>query len=507
MVESVQENSDQIARKAFRSAVGAVTAEEMSNELTSVMSGNKVTTLNDYLDSHTNGDLEHGVESCGKRLLLLSGNSEPEIGEKTKKYHKYLETHPQHLESMLYTLAWRRERLKLCSYCIVDGQDIGEAATPVSSKSINQIAFVFTGHGTEWVGMGREMIKGNEHFAASIQHMDDVLRAIEHPPAWNLKDLLLSNKADKDLFLSTDISQPAATAIQIAYVDTLAAWGLTPAAIIGHSSGEFAAAYAAGALNSQEAIIASYYRGYACAQNKLSGGMVAVRMSREEIEPYLQPGVVLACDNSNASVTISGDLIGLEKIIEQIKQQRQILVRQLPVPMAYHSSHMSTVAELYRSLIAHHLSPKAPNVPWYSAVYGRQVRGAKIAGPQYFIHNMERPALFRTAALQLIEDLGENIVHLEIGPHSALSGPLRQIYQESGLTPPYVAVAERGKDAVSFLRHQGIYRVVHILISYLNGFQEDTFLHSIGKLWSLGLKPAIPKSTSAFTLLDLPTYP
>ena len=62
---------------------------------------------------------------------------------------------------------------------------------------------------------------------------------------------------------------------------------------------------------------------------------------------------------------------------------------------------------------------------------------------------MERPALFRTAALQLLKDLGEDMVHLEIGPHSALAGPLRQIYQESGLTPPYVAVAERGKDAVS----------------------------------------------------------
>jgi acyl transferase domain-containing protein len=179
--------------------------------------------------------------------------------------------------------------------------------------------------------------------------------------------------------------------------------------------------------------------------------MAAIGMGSEDVGPYLQPGVVLACDNSNASVTLSGDLEGLQSTLAKIRESRQdVFVRQLRVPMAYHSSHMSTVADLYHSLIAHHLSPQAPKISWYSTVYGRKITEAKIAGPQYFIHNMERPALFRTAALQLLADLGEGMVHLEIGPHAALAGPLRQIYQESGLTPPYVAVAERGKDAVSF---------------------------------------------------------
>jgi acyl transferase domain-containing protein len=399
---------------------------------------------------HLQAQLEDGVQSHGKRLLLLSGNSEPSLVRMAEEYRKYLVRCPQNLEAMVYTLAWRRERLKLGSYCIAEGSHVSEAASPVSSKNMHQVVFVFTGQGAQWVGMGREMIEENEHFAASIQRMDSVLRSVEHPPPWSLKDLLMSDKADNDLFNSTEISQPVSTAIQIAYVDTLAAWGITPAAIIGHSSGEVVSAYAAGALTSREAIITSYYRGYACAHNKLLGGMAAIGMSREDVEPYLQPGVVLACDNSNASVTLSGDLTGLQSTMANIKEHRpDIFVRQLRVPMAYHSSHMSTVADLYHSLIAHHLSPQAPKIPWYSTVYGRKITEAKIAGPQYFIHNMERPALFRTAALQLLRDLGEDMVHLEIGPHSALAGPLRQIYQESGLTPPYVSVAERGKDAVS----------------------------------------------------------
>jgi acyl transferase domain-containing protein len=391
------------------------------------------------------------TESRKKRLLLLSGNSEPSIARMTDDYRKYLDKHPQNLDSIVYTLASRRERLKLGSYCIFNGSHISEAATPVGNANLHRVVFVFTGQGAQWVGMGREMIEENEHFAASIQRMDSVLQSVEHPPAWSLRDLLMSDKANKYLFSTTEISQPVSTAIQIAYVDTLAAWGITPTAIIGHSSGEVASAYASGALTSREAIITSYYRGYACAHNKLPGVMAAVGMGSENVEPYLQPGVVLACDNSNASVTLSGDLEGLQSTLTKIRESRpDVFVRQLRVPMAYHSSHMSTVADLYHSLIAHHLSPQAPKIPWYSTVYGRRITEAKIAGPRYFIHNMERPALFRTAALQLLEDLGDDMIHLEIGPHAALAGPLRQIYQESGLTPSYVAVAERGKDAVSF---------------------------------------------------------
>jgi acyl transferase domain-containing protein len=399
---------------------------------------------------HAPAELKYDKQSRRKRLLLLSGNSEPSIARMAEDYRKYLDRQPQNLEALVYTLAWRRERLKLGSYCIVNGPQVSEAITPVSSTKMQQVVFVFTGQGAQWVGMGRETVEENEHFAASIQSMDDVLRSVEHPPSWSLRGLLMSDRAEKDLFSSTEISQPVSTAIQIAYVDTLAAWGVTPAAIIGHSSGEVVSAYAAGALTSREPIIVSYYRGVACAQNKIPGGMAAVGLGREDVEPYLQPGVVLACDNSNASVTLSGDLTGLQSTMANIKQHQQdVFVRQLRVPMAYHSPHMSTVAELYHSLIAHHVSPQALRIPWYSSVYGRKITEAKIAGPLYFIHNMERPALFRTAALQLLKDLGGDMIHLEIGPHSALAGPLRQIYQESGLTPPYLAVAERGKDAVS----------------------------------------------------------
>lgn len=316
-----------------------------------------------------------------KSLLLLSGNSIPAITELAAKYGQYLEKNPAYLEAMIYTLASRRERLKLGSYCIADGLIVGEPAAPSETQGARQVAFVFTGQGAQWVGMGREMMLENAKFAASIWHMDEVLKSLEHPPEWTLEEMLLADEADKNLLNPTNRSQPICTAVQVAYVDALAAWDIRPSAVVGHSSGEIAAAYAAGVLTRREAIIAAYYRGYACARCKIPGTMAAVGMGRDKVEQHLKSGVVLACENSNASVTISGDLKAVEETMDSLKQAHpDLFVRQLRVPIAYHSHHTATIANLYKSLVEPHLAPKPPRVPFYSTVYGRQVLESKALG-------------------------------------------------------------------------------------------------------------------------------
>ncbi|KAL4906190.1 hypothetical protein BDW74DRAFT_139610 [Aspergillus multicolor] len=418
-----------------------------------------------------------------KSLLLLSGNSAPAITELASKYGEYLEKNPANLEAMVYTLATRRERLKLGSYVIADGVTIGEPITPAESKDIRQVAFIFTGQGAQWVGMGREMLKENAEFAASIEEMDKVLRSIEHPPSWSLEGLLTADPSEKDLFSATDISQPICAAIQVAYVDALAAWNIKPAAVVGHSSGEVASAYAAGVLSRKEAIIAAYYRGYACARCEIPGAMAAVGLGRDDVEKHLKPGVVLACENSNASATISGDLAAVEETMKSLKQaDPNVFVRRLRVPVAYHSHHIKTIGGLYKSLVAPYLSPKTPTLPFYSTVYGRQVRESKALGAEYWQLNIENPVLFRTAVSQMLSDM-KDTAHLEIGPHSALAGPLRQIYKETGSTQtPYASLAERGQDAAR------------------------VFLSAIGTLFTFGITPTPPASEHAYTLPDLPTY-
>lgn len=121
--------------------------------------------------------------------------------------------------------------------------------------------------------------------------------------------------------------------------------GLRLAAVVGHSSGEIAAAYAAGGLSLKQAIIISYYRGYVTAKQTLNGTMAAIGLGAIDVAPYLETiqGVVVACENSPSSTTISGDSKQVDKVIAAIKEATpEILARKLKVDMAYHSRKSST---------------------------------------------------------------------------------------------------------------------------------------------------------------------
>ena len=155
---------------------------------------------------------------------------------------------------------------------------------------------------------------------------------------------VLAESEDKAVIGKAEFSQPICTALQVALVDLLAAWDVKPSAVVGHSSGEIAAAYAAGALTKKEAIIAAFYRGYVCTQSRVAGGMAAIGLGRDEVVPYLAPGVRVACENSGSSVTLSGDLDRLEGVMAAIKKDfPDTLVRRLQVEMAYHSRRQSAL--------------------------------------------------------------------------------------------------------------------------------------------------------------------
>ena len=118
--------------------------------------------------------------------------------------------------------------------------------------------------------------------------------------------------------------------------------GIVPTDVVGHSSGEIAAAYANGSISFAEAIVSAYYRGYVTKDQSLDGGMAVVSLSVDQVSKYLVKGVVVACDNSPNSVTLSGDLAPLQGVLETIKEENtNVLARQLQVEMAYHSREFS----------------------------------------------------------------------------------------------------------------------------------------------------------------------
>lgn len=135
-----------------------------------------------------------------------------------------------------------------------------------------------------------------------------------------------------------EYSQPLCTALQVAIVNFLRSCGVSPVAVVGHSSGEIAAAYASGAITSTEAIVSSYCRGLATRLQTRKGSMAAVGMGVEAITPYLVDGVLVACENSPKNVTISGNADVVDKVLEAIKDaQPSVFTRRLQVNIAYHS--------------------------------------------------------------------------------------------------------------------------------------------------------------------------
>lgn len=267
-----------------------------------------------------------------------------------------------------------------------------------------------------------------------------------------------------------EFSQPLCTALQIALVNLLGTWNVHPAAVVGHSSGEIGAAYASKAITAEAAIIIAYYRGMVTKIKTRAGAMAAIGLGREDVAKFLIDGVVVACENSPKSVTLSGDKDQLDLVLENIKQALpDVFCRLLKVEMAYHSrkyllptsshnletevraDHMKEFGSRYQALMVPHVHSGAPAISFYSSVYGKAISAAGELDATYWRANMEQPVEFyKAVSAMLSASESKPSVFLEIGPHSALAGPLRQMFQEKqlALIPTYISTLARNENQV-----------------------------------------------------------
>ncbi|KAI0604978.1 Qor NADPH:quinone reductase and related Zn-dependent oxidoreductase [Pyrenophora tritici-repentis] len=267
--------------------------------------------------------------------------------------------------------------------------------------------------------------------------------------------------------------------------------GVVPSAVVGHSSGEIAAAYAAGGLSARDAILIAHFRGVAASRQQRAGAMAAVGMSWSETEKFLVPGTTMACDNSPNSVTISGDANAVRQVVANIKDALpDVLARLLQVDKAYHSEHMVEVGDYYLAALHRNgVSGREPSAAHFlSSVTGGSADESIELGPPYWRKNLESPVRFREAVSACLDNAttGKSSVYLEVGPHSALAGPLRQIFtaHSSGSATTYVATLARNQDGL------------------------ESLLTMAGKLWSL----QVPFDMATLVqkgqcLVDLPRYP
>ncbi|KAJ3577851.1 hypothetical protein NPX13_g2715 [Xylaria arbuscula] len=341
-----------------------------------------------------------------------------------------------------------------------DGDQAPPGAQPLP------FAFVFTGQGAQYAGMAKELLHHNPGFLASIRELDGFLQALPptYAPEWTLEQAILDAPATSKVNEVTR-SQPLCTAIQIALVQLLRRWGVNPTAVIGHSSGEIAAAYAAGLLTEAQAILAAYFRGFVVGQMKGQGAMLAAGISAASANSLIQDlaldQVRVACVNSPESVTLSGSAQNIQALKAELDNQGKFARGLLTGNRAYHSHMIAEVGNLYEKLVAPYFSgSKCRNgesgntCKMYSTVGNSpenlhvEILDGNTNMPSYFRQNLEQPVQFSSVLEKMISS--EKLHLIEIGPHSALKGPAQQIRtaaKRDKASTPYSPTLVRKEDA------------------------------------------------------------
>lgn len=404
------------------------------------------------------------------------------------------------LEDLAYTLGCRRTKMQW-RYAIT-AQSIDELITKLQdtqhSKPVRadedskaNIAFVFGGQGAQWYAMGRELM-GFDTYLESVVAASTFL-SDELGSDFSLLAELLRDK-DSSRIDDPEIAQTATTVVQVALVDLLVhRFGITPTSVVGHSSGEIAAAYASGMVSRETAWELAYRRGQCIAMmdsqsdaGQTKGRMMAVGLSQHEASEYLvrtqnTSKVTVACINSPKSVTLSGDEDAILEIQRSLENDG-VFNRLLKVNVAYHSHHMYRCAAEYLKSI-NHLKPREPSrtnlqhphtgrklldangislqdaepIPFsegeapamYSSVRGGERVDWQKLGPFYWVANLVSTVQFSNAFTKMMRDQKPDTI-LELGPHASLQSPIAQILDADTSTykqPKYLSALRRNKNA------------------------------------------------------------
>lgn len=473
--------------------------------------------LPDWVEVVANG--VHGsTEIKQPRLFCWSTDDEKGIARLCESYAQYVSSVESHrisadddrslVDDLWYTLAYRRSTLHWKSWCIASTIDelhqklTNGISRPIRSTKAPRMAFVFTGQGAQWHAMGRELWTYGV-YRESIEQANACLASAGC--SWSVIEEL-NRDADSSKLNEAIYSQPLCTVVQVALIQLLRSWGIHPRAVVGHSSGEIAAAYCMGALSSASAWKLAYQRGQL---SKLlqagSGTMMSVGLGETEAHTYLdriaKGKAVVACINSPSSVTVSGDVCALDQL-DKIFKTEGIFARRLKVEVAYHSHHMKTVAHQYLEAIQDittQTSLADPEVKMFSSVTGNVIDTSALT-PEYWVANLVSPVKFSDAVHSLStyqpgtrrrRGVSEKFTDLwlEVGPHGALATPVKQTLDDN--RTEYLSVLQRGRDAIS------------------------TALAVAGELWSRGYAVDVAstvsrheaKASQPSLLVDAPKYP
>lgn len=343
-------------------------------------------------------------------------------------------------------------------------------STRVKNK---QVVFVFSGQGSQYLNMGKELFTSYEVFRNKINECERILK-VGMQIEWNLRDLICQTLDNKELLKNTEVVQLLIFSTQVALVALWKSWGIEPKAVVGHSLGEIAAVHVSGAMNLKDALLLVTSRGRLMQKIKGKGCMISVFQSHEKMESFLKEvaldkHVDIAVINSQESVVVAADekdRISLERYLNKYEYKYKVVSDQY----AFHSRQLEFIQDTLPPLI-NSISYSKPTIDIYSSSTGKLLEYFDLA-PDFWVRNCLQKVNFE-AALNTIIDAGFRVL-LEIGPNPDLFVHISKSFEDAGEEYQLLSSLKKGnQETFSMLKNAAKFYTLDYDLKWKNILKDN----------------------------------
>jgi acyl transferase domain-containing protein len=427
-------------------------------------------------------------------LVLLSARTQAALDAATKNLVRHLQEHPElALADVAYTLRNERKvfehrRMALCSDTgdcvrVLEGMDPERVQSSARAPGSREVAFLFSGQGSQYVDMGLDLYRTERVFQEHVDRCAEVLRP---HLGLDLRGVLYPGGKDPKeaaaLLTQTGITQPALFTIEYALAQLWMSWGVTPAALLGHSIGEYTAACLAGVFSLGDALALVAARGRLMQQLR-PGAMLVVPLAEKQVRLHLNDRLALAVINGPSLCVVSGDGEAVEELKARLAK-KNVHGRLLQTSHAFHSHMMEPILDLFTEEVRR-AGPRPPRIPLLSNVTGTWMTDAQAMNPAYWARHLRQTVRFSDCLQELMKE--PRRVLLEVGPGYTFSVLANQ-----------QPLRSRDHVVLSSMRHP-------------KAAQQDSafILQSLGQLWLAGVRMTWQSIADDERLhrVPLPTYP